>query len=222
MSDKKLPNYSHLEDITNCITHLLGCFFALIVFAIFLILQIRNDIPISTMYPFYIYVFFMAIMFSVSVIYHSRKQDTNSRYVWRRVDHSNIYLYIAATYTPICIHYISESNWFLIILILEWSLALIGSLLTAFFINNKIVRLISYILYIILGWILAIFFPTIKYMNLTVFLFILGGGIVYTLGVIFYSVGKKRKWFHSIFHLFILVADILQFVGIYLMLINTL
>ena len=204
----------------NVITHLLGCLFAIIVFILFINAQIKNDIPFSTMYPFYIYVFFMLVMFSISVIYHSRMHETKSRYVWRIVDHSNIYYYVAATYTPICIYYLPKSNLFLAILILEWSFAIIGSLITAFFINNKVARMISYILYIITGWALVLFFPAIFCMDLIVFFFILGGGIVYTAGIIFYSLGKKRKWYHSIFHLFILAADILQFVGIWFMLIN--
>ena len=219
---KILPKYSFGEDMMNAITHLLGCLFAVIVLVLFLVFEIKQKLSISTMYPLYIYVLFMGIMFSVSVIYHTRKHDTKSRYIWRKIDHSNIYFYVAATYTPVCVFYMSQSILFLIILILEWSFALFGSFLTAFLIDNKVARIISYILYIIMGWALALFFPAIKYVDLPVFLFLLGGGIVYTLGVIFYSIGKKRKWFHSIFHLFILLADILQFVGIWLMLINTL
>ena len=222
MSEKALPKYSHNEDVVNVITHLIGCLFALTIFVLFLVLEIKHNISFSSVYPFYIYVLFMFIMFSISAIYHSRKKETKSRYIWRIIDHSNIYYFVAATYTPICVYYMSQSVLFVVILIVEWIFAIIGSLLTSFLMNYKTARIISYFLYLISGWILIFFFPAIKIIDLKVFLFVLFGGTLYTVGAICYSIGKKRKWFHSIFHIFILLADILQFVGIWFLLINML
>ncbi|MCR4912058.1 MAG: hemolysin III family protein [Bacilli bacterium] len=223
--DKKnynLPKYSHGEEIVNTTSHLLGFFFALAITILFIIFQVQHNLPAIKMYPFYIYSGFMMVMFLNSAIYHSRKLESKSRHICRIIDHSDIYLFVAATYTPICVLAINIAWISTTLIILEWSLAIIGMTLTiiSMITNNKVLDIMSYSLYLIIGWALVIFFPAIKAMDFQVFLFILLGGIVYTSGAIFYTFGRKQKWFHSIFHFFVLAADVLQFIGIYFVLIS--
>ena len=217
-----LPQYSHGEEVVNTASHFVGFLFGLAITIYFVVHQVLNAIPMTMMYPFYIYSFFMIVMFLNSSIYHSRKFESKARYVCRIIDHSDIYLFVAATYTPICVLAISIQWISIALLILEWVLAITGMTITiiAMTTNNKVLDLISYSLYLIIGWALVIFYPAISAIEFRVFLFILLGGIVYTSGVLFYNFGRKKKWFHTIFHFFVLVADVLQFVGIYFVLIS--
>jgi hemolysin III len=94
---------------------------------------------------------------------------------------------------------------------------LIGTIMNFINLNGKVTQIITVALYVVMGWSIVIFFPAMKMMPLNIILFILAGGISYTLGVIFYAVGRKIKWMHSVFHLFVLIATILQLVGIILL-----
>ena len=102
----------------------------------------------------------------------------------------------------------------LAIMIIEIVLALLGVLLNVIPSNSKAVKIISYLIYIVDGWILIFFFPFHIGIEFNVFLFILLGGIAYSIGAIVYAIGSKREWFHSIFHLFVVLAAMIQFVGI--------
>lgn len=211
----KLPKYTHTQEIYNSLIHLAGAIFSLVVFAIFIALQVKLNLSFSYMYPFYIYFIFMLMVFMNSTLYHSSPANSKIRQVCRVIDHCDIYLFVAGTYTPICLRGISDQPIATALIIIQWSLALIGFFTVIFGLGNKKCDLIGYIIYIIQGWAVIFFYPFKQVMDFNVFLFILLGGLVYTIGAISYAVGKKNKWFHTYFHVFILVAAIIQFIGIY-------
>ena len=140
--------------------------------------------------------------------------NSKIRALCRVIDHSDIFLFVAVTYTPICLLGISVYPISLGIIIVEWTLALAGIILTVIGFNHKSVQIISYIIYLLMGWALIFVYPFNHCLPLTIFLFTLAGGIVYTAGAVLYAVGKKYIWCHTIFHIFILGGAILQFIGV--------
>ena len=211
---KSLPTYSTREELMNSLTHFVGLVFAISTFVFFVIFQIRNHLIFSYTFTFYIYSLVMMMVFFISSFYHSSKFASKRRAVARIIDHCDIYAFVAATYLPICVHGIENKNAALAIMIIEIVLALVGIALNLVPTNSKALKVISYLIYIIDGWILIAFFPFGIGMESNVFLFVLLGGIVYSIGAITYAIGSKKEWFHSIFHIFVVVAAILQFIGI--------
>jgi hemolysin III len=130
------------------------------------------------------------------------------------MDHCTIYLLIAGTYTPICLIALEGSIYCTIILLIEWGSATLGVLLKVIDMNNKIIKVISTLLYVIMGWGIIMFPEAIKMMSAYQFIMILSGGIAYTVGIYFFVTGKNNKWYHSIFHIFCCIGTIVQMVGI--------
>ena len=215
--NKQLPNYSHSEEVSNSLTHLIGFLFALGVAIYFVVFGSVATKDLTTSIPFLIYVFFMAVMFFMSFLYHSRQFASKSRIICRIIDHCDIYLFVAATYTPICIFGIENQPVGITLLIIEWVLAIIGVIMNAISINNKLVKVFSMIIYIFGGWAIIFFYPFNIGIPYLTFLFVLLGGIMYTVGAVLYGIGAKKPWFHTIFHCFVLIAAILQFLGIVLL-----
>ena len=104
----------------------------------------------------------------------------------------------------------------LVMLIVEWSCAVLGIVLNALFFKSKVVQIISLILYLAMGW-LVLFCGDFLYMSPLSFSFVLAGGIVYSIGSALYAIGKKNLYLHSVFHVFVLVSTILQAVGVLIM-----
>ena len=210
------PKYTHKQEICNSLTHLVGVVFAAIVFALLFTYQIQHNVPFRVFYPFYIYVLSMFVVFVMSTTYHSRKLDTKIRWICRVIDHSDIYLFVAGTYTPICILAIANQSISTGLLIAEYTLALAGILVTIFGgLKYKSMEIIAYIIYLVEGWALMFVYPFNQCLQFNVFIFILVGGIVYTAGAIAYGIGKKNLWFHTMFHVFIVAAAVIQFIGIW-------
>ena len=212
---RNLPQYTHKQELWNSITHLVGVAFSLVVLSLVIYLSSKYTLTFTHTYPFYIYFLSMFIVFSVSTIYHASPLNSKLRRVFRIIDHSDIYLFVAGTYTPICVCAIWDQTISTTLLIIEYSLALAGILVTVFGLNNKKMDLIGYIIYLIEGWALMFFYPFKQCLDFNVFIYILIGGIIYTIGAITYGIGKKNTWFHTIFHIFIVIAAIVQFIGIY-------
>lgn len=213
---KFTPKYTHTQEIWNSLTHLVGVAFSFIVVAIFIILQVRYNLSSRYMYPFYLYTVFMFMVFMNSTMYHSSPMNSKIRRVCRVIDHSDIYLFVAGTYTPICLREISDTPIAVSLTAIQYFLALVGILVTVFGLGKKKWDVVGYIIYIIQGWAVIFFYPFKQVLDFNVFIFILSGGILYTIGAIAYAIGKKHnKWFHTVFHLNIVVAAIIQFIGIY-------
>lgn len=213
-----LPKYSKGEEINNSISHFLGAIFAIITMFIFIIINIKKEYSFLYMLPFYIYSLFMYIMFFVSGLYHSRPFNSKSRAITRIIDHSDIYAFVAATYFPICMVGISNVPVRYTLLIIEVSLGLIGIILNLLPYDTRLITVITFIIYIVQGWIIIFFYPFNIGLPFINFLFILLGGIIYSLGSVMYGVGRYKKYSHTVFHYFVLIAAILQFIGIYFLL----
>ena len=220
INKKKLPKYTFGEEIFNSITHGMGFLFSLGILIFFIIFEVVHHIPFKNMYPFYIYDITMMIVFTFSTLYHTSKFNSTYRVVARTIDHSDIYLFVAGTYFPICMIGVVPFKLGLIMAIVEFALAIFGILANAIPNNVKFLKITAYIAYIIQGWLLLIFLPFGAKVASNVFWPILIGGIAYTIGAIIYAVGKKHKYLHSVFHIFVVLGAVIQFIGIYNLLEN--
>lgn len=213
-----LPKYTKGEEIYNSSTHFIGALFGLATFITFIIVGIQKEYSFLHMIPFYTYSFFMMLMFFVSGFYHSRRFNSKSRAVVRIIDHSDIYAFVAATYFPICMYGVTNDSIRIAMLVIEVGLGLIGIVLSIIPNNSRLIKISTFLIYIIQGWLLIVFYPFNIGLPFIVFLFILLGGIAYTIGSILYGVGKYKRWSHTVFHLFVLVAAVLQFIGVFFLL----
>lgn len=213
ISDVKVPNYTKGQERFNTISHLIGIPLAIIVFIIGLVALASQKFNASYFLGVLIFVITIIDVYFVSSLYHSTPLDSFNKKLFRVLDHCTIYLLIAGTYTPICVVLMSEHVIGLIMLLIEWGLAALGIFLNALFFKSKVVQIISLALYLIMGW-LVLFCGGFIYMTPLSFGFVLAGGIIYSIGSILYSVGKKNLWFHCIFHVFVLISTIVQAIGV--------
>lgn len=212
---KNLPKYSTKDELYNSITHLVGLLFSFAVLIFFIFKHVVNRISFLNMIPYYFYALSMMAVFLFSILYHTSRANSKRRAILRIIDHSDIYLFVAGTYFPICMYGIENRPVAIAILITEFALAITGVLINAIPNNSKLLKTIGYIIYILDGWLLIFFFPFGIGIDFKVFLFVLIGGIIYTIGAITYAIGKRHSYFHSIFHIFVVLAAITQFIGIY-------
>ena len=131
--------------------------------------------------------------------------------------HCTIYFLICGTYTPILLSAFlpvyPAIAWGL--LAMEWGLASLAATLTA--IDLKKYNIFSMICYIAMGWGIVFFLPqTITVMTAPGFYILLSGGIAYTIGAVLYGIGAKTRWFHSVFHIFVVLGSVLQALAIFL------
>ena len=206
--------YTLKEEIANGITHGLGVIFGIVALTILLVFSIKKGEPLSIV-SFSIYGACIILMFLSSTLYHSIPNE-NIKKILRVFDHSSIYLFIAGTYTPIAL--LTMDGYIRIgVLVAVWSIALFGIIfkITTYKKMDKFKK-ISLGLYLGMGWI-AVFTvkPIIQTASLKFFIWILIGGLIYTLGTIFYSM-KKIPYSHAIWHVFVLGASVVHFLGIFL------
>ncbi len=150
------------------------------------------------------------MLYVASVVYHSTK-DEKKRLRMRIFDHVSIYLLIAGTYTPFSLVNL-RGDWGVPLLVAVWGLAAVGIVLKFFFINAK--KWVSAALYIALGWLVVIAIkPVLNHVPMQGLLWLLSGGIIYTLGVVFY-VWKSLPYHHAIWHLFVLGGSVCHFLAV--------
>ena len=211
-----IPNYSRKQETANAISHFLGLIVAGTILYFGIYYFATDFIKTSDLFGFIVFATSAFLVYLVSGIYHITPSGSFKKKGLRVLDHCMIYLLIAGTYTPICIHLMQYGTTFnlgLFMLLFEWIGAIIGIILNAFFFQNKAARVIAFILYILMGW-LAMICCVFLFISVNSFMFILVGGIVYTIGSILYAIGHGNKWFHFVFHIFVLLGTIIQAMGI--------
>lgn len=214
-----IPSYSKQEETFNWISHLVGAVIGFILLVIFISLSIINNYSVLKTISLIAYSLSLMFLYSVSTIYHYLNNNSPWKRIFRILDHNTIYVLIAGTYAPICaLGFNDNPNIGLIMIIIEVVLLILGSTLNFINMNNKFIKIITIVLYVVMGWLVAFCYPAILLLDFQVMLYVLLGGIAYTLGVLFYVVGKKKKWMHSVFHIFVLLGSILQLIGIIILL----
>ncbi|MCL2015761.1 MAG: hemolysin III family protein [Defluviitaleaceae bacterium] len=209
----KMPIYTRGEERFNMITHIVGGGLGVVALLFCVIIAAYHQ-NIWGIVSGLIYGFSVVLLFTMSSIYHGLNIGLPKR-IFRILDHCTIYLLIAGTYTPILLNAFRESYpidaWVLFGII--WGLAVIGITLNA--INLKKFIIFSVVCYLGMGW-AAVFRinQLISTLGIPFFVLLLIGGSLYTIGVLFYALGAKKKYMHSVFHLFVIAASILHSVAI--------
>ena len=211
----RIIKYSKSEEALNIATHILGFILSLIFFLPVVLEAYRGKDMIGFM-AWLIYFIAIAIMFLSSSLYHSMKNPL-ARTVFRAIDHGVIYLTIAGSYTPIILIGL-RSTFAIVIFVLIWILALSGIVMNIIaFVTGKEDKInrAAMIIYMAMGWIsILLIYQIYKYIGMSYIIFLLLGGLFYTIGAVFYSI-KKIPYNHAIWHIFILVAAFVMFYGNY-------
>ncbi len=156
----------------------------------------------------------LVMMFTSSSLYHGLNITDSKLSIFRRIDHIMIFLLIAGTYTPICLVPL-RGPWGWSIFGVVWGLALIGIILKIFFMN--VPRLISTIIYLIMGWVCIVaIYPIVTILQGACIAWLFAGGLFYSIGAVIYSLKKPNPFpgvfgFHEIWHLFVISGSFCHF-----------
>lgn len=215
LRDRQLPRYCRGEEIMNMVTHIVGG--GLGVPALVLCVwrsALKGDgwaIAGSIVYGVS-----LISLYTMSSVYHGLRPGMAKK-VLQVLDHCTIYFLIAGTYTVIALAALRKVSPALCwsVLAVEWGLAALAVTLTA--IDLKKFNVFSMICYIGMGWfILVCLEQALQALTPAGFCWLLAGGIAYTVGAILYGIGVKKPWMHSVFHIFVVLGSVLQFVSVFL------
>ncbi len=210
---RSLPNYTKGEEIFNMVSHIVGGGFgviALVTCVIYAALYRDAWAVVSAA----IYGGSMVLLYTVSSVYHGLHASLGKK-VMQVIDHCTIYLLIGGTYTPVALCAIRPHSpgWGWTLFGIVWGCAALGAVFTA--IDLKKYAKLSMICYIGMGWsVLLAVKPAINSIPLGGLLWMLAGGVSYTVGAVIYGFGKRHRYMHSIFHLFVVLGSILQYVSV--------
>ncbi len=210
MSKIKIPEYSLGEELVSSISHGIGALLGIAALVLSVVFS-KNSITIVSSA---IYGITLIILYLISCLYHSFSPRIKAKKVFRVLDHDSIYLLIFGTYMPYLLVSIGGTKgWTL------WGILLGLSILGIVFnsINLEKFKNVSLISYILMGWIIIFSFNDV-YNSIGFYgtLYLILGGVFYTIGALFYRLGKKIKYMHSIFHLLVLAGSIFHFFSIFL------
>lgn len=208
----EIPKYTLAEELISAISHGIGGLLSiagLVLCVVFSAIHHDAYAVVSSV----LYGSTSIILYTMSTLYHSFKVN-NAKRVFRIIDHCSIFLLIAGTYTPYALVALPRNiGWW--IFGINWGCAIIGIVLTS--VDMKKFKKFNMILYLVMGWLIIFTFKDlVDSVDIGCIYLTLAGGVIYTIGAIFYGIGKKHKYMHSIFHFFVLAASILFFFAIFL------
>lgn len=206
--------YTRGEEIFNAVSHIAGAAVGAVFWSALAVLFRSDPIGVAAVSAFGLGV---VALYTMSALYHFLP-DGRAKAVFRIFDHCTIFLLIAGTYSPYCLIPLRGTPVGTAVLAAEWVIAAAGITMNAIAMNNRIVKAVSMGLYFASGWLALIFFrPLITAVRPACVLLLLAGGVAYTAGIFFFALGKRVRYFHSVWHLFDLAGTILQFCSILLL-----
>lgn len=208
---RPIREYSIGEEIANSITHGIGALLAVAALVISIVKSVSDGGGVLLCAAL-LYGIALVIEYTMSTLYHALTAPKAKR-VFKVLDHSGIYLLIAGTYSPYCLVTLwNEGGLWLAIFV--WIVSLAGIAVEAFWTYRP--RWISAALYVLLGWSIVMYVPTLyALMEPAGFWLLLAGGLAYTVGAVFY-IFKRVKYLHTVFHVFVLGGSVCQFLSIVL------
>ena len=215
LKDRKLPVYTKGEEIFNMTSHIVGAAVGVVALVLGIVISaVRGNgwgLAGSIVYGIS-----MIVLYTMSSVYHGLREGTAKK-VLQVLDHCTIYLLIAGTYTPILLSAMRPidpvASW--VLLGVVWGLAALAITLTA--IDMRKYSVFSMICYIGMGWCIIVKVPLlIAAVGWGGFWLILAGGLCYTAGAVLYGMGKKKRYMHSVFHLFVVAGSVLHLLAILL------
>lgn len=211
LKDRILPTYTKGEEIFNMTSHIVGAALGIVATVLCVVFAAINK-NVYGIISGAIYGVTMILLYTMSSIYHGLSPKRHSKKVFQVLDHCSIFLLIAGSYTPFALVSIREYDafWGWSIFGIIWGLAILGIVLNS--IDIKKYKVFSMICYLAMGWCIIIKANLLpQLLGMKGLILLLSGGIAYTIGAIIYGLGKKHRYAHSIFHLFILLGSLLQF-----------
>ena len=207
----KIPNYTKGEEVFNMVTHIVGGGIGITATVLCVIFAALHSNPWAVVGSA-IYGAMIIVLYTMSSIYHGLSPRLTAKKVFRVIDHCSIFLLIAGTYTPIALAKIRPvypvTGW--VIFGVVWGVAILGIVANAISIEKF--KVFSMICYIGLGWCVVFAWnKTVECIDFWGIVLLLAGGIAYTVGAVLYGIGKKKKYMHSIFHIFVCIGTLLQF-----------
>ena len=205
-----IPKYTLGEELMNAITHGVGVLFsvtALVLCVVFSAIHGNAWAVVASA----IYGASLIILYMMSTMYHSLKVN-NAKRVFRILDHCTIYFLIAGTYTAITLAGIRVNHPVIAFVIfgIVWACCLGAATFTA--IDLEKYKKMAMICYLGMGWCIILFIkPTMELLGFGGMVYLVSGGIAYTIGAVLYGVGKTKRYMHSIFHLFVIAGSVLHF-----------
>ncbi len=207
-----IPKYTLGEELVSSISHGIG---ALLSVAGLTMCIVRSAIHGSgaALAASIVYGISLIILYTMSCIYHALKPNKAKR-VFRVFDHCSVFLLIAGTYAPYTLVSLSgATGWVLFGII--WASAILGITLNA--IDLEKFSKVSVACYLAMGWaVIFAFRPLMASLAFPGLMLLVAGGVAYSLGVILYAIGSKKRYMHSVWHFFVLAGSILHFFSIYL------
>ena len=212
--DRLLPDYTNGEEIFNMVTHIVGGGLGVVYLVLCVIFSALHG-NVWGVVSSAIYGASVIALFTMSSLYHGVKPGTAKK-VLQVLDHCTIYFMIAGTYTPIMLSLLRKTKpvtaW--VVFGVVWGIAALAITLTA--IDLKKYNTFSMICYIGMGWcVILTVVPVYKALTFWGFMWLLGGGIMYTIGAVLYGIGAKKRYIHSVFHIFVVLASIMHFICIF-------
>jgi hemolysin III len=190
----------------NSMTHLFGFLLSIVALVILVVFASRQG-NVWKIVSFSIYGATLVTLYGISTAYHSI--DGRCKKHLQKLDHLSIYLFIAGTYTPFTLVSM-RGGWGWSLFGVVWGLAVLGIVQEFFTKSQK--RILSLIIYLIMGWLILIgVVPLIKSLPLGGLVWLILGGLFYTVGVYFYMNGKKVRHFHGTWHIFVLAGSLSHF-----------
>lgn len=203
----------------SAFTHFIGMLMAMLG-AIPLLIKVSLNSNMTHIISVTIFILSMIFLYAASTLYHSINLDGWKLKIFKKIDHMMIFVLIAGTYTPICIISLGNSTGY-ILLSVVWGIAVAGMLFKLFWVTCP--KWVSSVLYIAMGWAcISVFDKLWAALPRAAFLWLLIGGIIYTIGGILYALklsifNAKHKYFgsHEIFHLFVMGGSFCHFMCMY-------
>ena len=209
---KIINTFSKDEEIANAVSHMVGATLALISAVVLIMHGINTKSPI-VITSFAIFGAGLVIMYTVSSIYHAL-HNNKAKQVFQILDHSAIYILIAASYTPFLLLVVKSKAGYIIFFI-QWLICIFGIAFKSLCVEKYV--LFSTLLYIVMGWmIMFVWGDLITNISQQSLILLFIGGVLYTLGTIFYM-WNWFKYHHFIWHIFVLLGSVAHFFAVYLL-----
>ena len=209
---KIINTFSKDEEIANAVSHMVGATLALISAVVLIMHGIKTKSAVVVT-SFAIFGAGLVIMYTVSSIYHAL-HNNKAKQVFQILDHSAIYILIAASYTPFLLLVVKSKAGYIIFFI-QWLICIFGIAFKSLCVEKYV--LFSTLLYIVMGWmIMFVWGDLIANISQQSLILLFIGGILYTLGTIFYM-WNWFKYHHFIWHIFVLLGSVAHFFAVYLL-----
>lgn len=214
LAQRRLPDYTRGEEITNMVTHIVGGALGVLALVLCPIVGAWHHSAWAIVSGM-VYALSMVTLYAISSIYHGLSPRVFGKRVMQVLDHCSIFFMIAGTYTPIVLCTIREADpvlaWVLFGVV--WALAALGITLNA--IDLKKYAWFSMACYLLMGWCIVFRIALVRRLiGETGFWLLLSGGLAYTAGAVLYVIGRKRRYAHSAFHVFVVIGSLLHFLCI--------